>query len=178
MGQRLNIEIKKNGKCLANSYYHWSGFTSSTLELLEKIVAFADYEEYKDNEVLLAVKLLEQTGAGICEEDYNLIKEHVNKATSRNEGLISISETSMENTRHWEEARATFHIDTKVIDFGLFHEISEDDIDEDDLVGNTDTDFSHFSFDDLGKIKEEIQTMLDNKYYIFEYKNKNYAFIE
>lgn len=27
MGQRLNIEIHENGKCLANAYYHWSGYT-------------------------------------------------------------------------------------------------------------------------------------------------------
>jgi hypothetical protein len=28
MGQRLNIEIVKNGDVLANSYYHWSGFSN------------------------------------------------------------------------------------------------------------------------------------------------------
>lgn len=39
MGQRLNIEIKrrKDNKVLANSYYHWSAYTSSSLHLAEEI---------------------------------------------------------------------------------------------------------------------------------------------
>ena len=32
MGQRLNIEIWNESKRLANAYYHWSGYTSSTLD--------------------------------------------------------------------------------------------------------------------------------------------------
>ena len=34
MGQRLNIEIKKDSKVLANAYYHWSAYTSSALQML------------------------------------------------------------------------------------------------------------------------------------------------
>ena len=38
MGQRLNIEIKKDSKVLANSYYHWSAYTSSALQMLPKSI--------------------------------------------------------------------------------------------------------------------------------------------
>lgn len=38
MGQRLNIEIMKNDKVLANAYYHWSAYTSSALELCAYII--------------------------------------------------------------------------------------------------------------------------------------------
>ena len=38
MGQRLNIEIVKNGEVLANSYYHWSGFSNSSIDLAIRII--------------------------------------------------------------------------------------------------------------------------------------------
>lgn len=38
MGQRLNIEIMKNDKVLANAYYHWSAYTESALELCACII--------------------------------------------------------------------------------------------------------------------------------------------
>lgn len=38
MGQRLNIEILKNGEVLANSYYHWSGFSNSAINLTIYII--------------------------------------------------------------------------------------------------------------------------------------------
>ena len=44
MGQRLNIQIEANDtntnetKVLANCYYHWSGYTSSAMELVKEIV--------------------------------------------------------------------------------------------------------------------------------------------
>lgn len=63
MGQRLNIEIKNNEKTLANCYYHWSGYTASSLGLTKQII-----EAYKANDdikadVQGAVALLRITGA-------------------------------------------------------------------------------------------------------------------
>lgn len=36
MGQRLNLSINKNGKVLANCYYHWSGYTNSAIQKCKK----------------------------------------------------------------------------------------------------------------------------------------------
>lgn len=39
MGQRLNIEImEKEEILLANAYYHWSGYTSSSIYLTQYII--------------------------------------------------------------------------------------------------------------------------------------------
>lgn len=38
MGQRLNIEIVNGDTCLANAYYHWSGYTLSACDLTMKIL--------------------------------------------------------------------------------------------------------------------------------------------
>lgn len=35
MGQRLNLEITIGENVLANAYYHWSGYTTSSLKLVE-----------------------------------------------------------------------------------------------------------------------------------------------
>jgi len=43
MGQRLNIEIISNGKCLANAYYHWSAYSDSAIDLAIKIVRKYEY---------------------------------------------------------------------------------------------------------------------------------------
>lgn len=36
MGQRLNIEIWKDGKVLANAYYHWSAYSVCAVDLARK----------------------------------------------------------------------------------------------------------------------------------------------
>lgn len=38
MGQRLNIEIMKDNKVLANAYYHWAAYTGAALELCQCII--------------------------------------------------------------------------------------------------------------------------------------------
>ena len=41
MGQRLVIEIKEGDTVLANAYYHWSGYTETSL-ILEINLSLAD----------------------------------------------------------------------------------------------------------------------------------------
>ena len=37
MGERLNIEIIKNGETLANCYYHWAGYSNSSVEKIQDV---------------------------------------------------------------------------------------------------------------------------------------------
>ena len=48
MGQRLNIEIMKNGETIANCYYHWSAYTTSALATA--IMVISNYEELLNKE--------------------------------------------------------------------------------------------------------------------------------
>ena len=71
MGQRLVINITdKDGKSLANAYYHWSGYTNSAASTLMDMLDNYDElkEQYKDKKEL-AIRLLEETGAGLNEEE-------------------------------------------------------------------------------------------------------------
>lgn len=119
MGQRLNIEIrrKKDNKILANSYYHWSAYTYPSLELADEIMEniYGVIINDKVSDEIKAIQLLQTTGAGLLEQEYNTLNEEDKKycslATSRNLGLISFTEKGMEETRTWEESRLTITID-------------------------------------------------------------------
>lgn len=131
MGQRLNIEIVKGDpdNVLANAYYHWSAYTSSAAQLTCLIVAaLAASDIEAKNDVDMAVKLLEVTGAGVLNEAENEINAFksfgldINEYTvtsGRNEGLISVSDFGKSETRSWEERRVQINIEHQTIYFGV-----------------------------------------------------------
>ncbi len=149
MGQRLNIEIKrrKDNKVLANSYYHWSAYTSSSLHLAEEIIEniYDIIRKEKVSDEIKAIQLLQTTGAGLMENEYNKLNEEDKKycslATNRNLGLISFTDEGMEETRSWEEGRLTIDIDfddkdydfygnKNLVDFEVYFQVDEEEINE------------------------------------------------
>lgn len=149
MGQRLNIEIKRksDNKVLANSYYHWSAYTYPSLKLANEIIENIDDIIRKEqiSDEIKAVQLLQTTGAGLMQDEYNMLSEENKKycsvSTSRNLGLISLSDKGMEETRTWEEGRLTIVVDfdTKEynfrgdihrVDFEVYMPINSDEINE------------------------------------------------
>lgn len=129
MGQRLNIEIIKNGETLANAYYHWSAYTSSSLELTKLIIDAIDEVKNKDD-VVRAVRLLEKTGALLTSDEVEVMKqrtkEEFKQATSRNDGLIAISEKGIESTRNWQEEYLEIHLDKEAVNFNVFWKDKKD----------------------------------------------------
>lgn len=149
MGQRLNIEIrrKKDNKILANSYYHWSAYTYSSLKLAEEIVEniYDIIRNDKTSDEVKAIQLLQTTGAGLLEDEYNKLNEEDKKycslATNRNLGLISFTDEGMEETRKWEEGRLIIDIDfddkdydfygnKNLVDFEVYFQIDEEEVNE------------------------------------------------
>ena len=135
MGQRLNIQIEANDTdtnetvVLANCYYHWSGYTYSAMELVNKIVKSGVYNLDILDPVEKAIRLLEATGAGLAEDEltdtYNTPKYKV--STGRNSGLIAISEEGTNNVAEWEESRVTINLTTGSIDMsGMFYDESDE----------------------------------------------------
>ena len=184
MGQRLNIEIRKDNIVLANAYYQWSGYTSSALILTEEILKNIDNVNF-DNEVVRAVKLLEVTGAGLTSSDIDILGEDMKninfkKAIDRNEGLIAISEKGIENTQYREEARVEIHLDTQNIILDLFWDIDEDDFIDEDLPNFYEAaiDYEKVSFEKFNSVKNEILESIKNENYYFIYNNAKYGFIE
>lgn len=144
MGQRLNIEICKGPtydpeNCIANSYYHWSGYTGSAAALAEIIMSSPTFEKCRKNPTIEnAVKLLVETGAGFDETEMEYARKVLSpdlcvECTSRNDGIIAISEEGKEDTRNWEEFRLCIWLDTGTADLNnLLYKVGENrNFDED-----------------------------------------------
>jgi hypothetical protein len=134
MGQRLNIEIIKNGETIANCYYHWSAYTTSALSTA--IMVISNYEELlKQNlpDEVLAVKMFENcysylpllnneaTYAGLSEESYKYMTEkypgyEFKQVIDRNAGIIGVTDEDIEETRKYEEGTLYIYLDNKTID--------------------------------------------------------------
>ena len=184
MGQRLNMEIRKNDEVLANAYYHWSGYTSSSLELTSEILKNIDNVNF-DNDVVKAVKLLEITGAGLTSSELEILSENMKdinfkKSIDRNEGLIAISQEGIADTQYWEEARVEIHLDTQKIKLDLYWDIDEEDFVDEDLTNlyETTIDYKEVSFENFNNLKDEILENIKNENYYFIYNNEKYGFIE
>ena len=135
MGQRLNIQFEMDipnsgeAKVLANAYYHWSGYTILAYELVKKI---ADSNYWSDDckitdPVEKAIRMLEVTGAGLTKDEFTeeYPESKYKKATSRNDGLIAISEKGIKETQNWEEARVTINLTTGMVDMGGVYYLDE-----------------------------------------------------
>ena len=187
MGQRLNLEIHKNGEVLANAYYHWSGYTSSALHLTEKILSNISVIKHEDD-TILAIKLLELTEAKITRSELEFLKTlnpsidttQFDIATNRNDGLIAISEEGVNNTRYWEEARVEIDIGTEMIHMQLYYELDKMDMDErDDIVyQEANMDYTSVSFKDFKTLYNEIISNIERGNYYYTHNNILYGFIE
>ncbi len=191
MGQRLNIEIFNNGELLANCYYHWSGYTTSSMELAKIILA--DYDRIMALDLCIktkAILLLQLTNGGLMVNDrdnelqfalenlprQDLEKVSLNPSINRNEGLISITEDNMEETRQWEEARITIYLDTKKIDFDNVI-ISDREGWEEDYPDTNYDDLPLFPFDttwdidfkDFNELYDYFKMAYDEQSWYFKY---------
>lgn len=136
MGQRLNIEIVSNEKLLANAYYHWDAYTGMSLQRTDDILnKLNEIKESVKDDLDLAIKLLESTGAGINAEEKNYILADpklskylpINDCVDRNEGILSITKESTQNTRYWEEGRVIIDIGKRTILFRIYWELTKED---------------------------------------------------
>lgn len=185
MGERLNIEIVKNKKLLANCYYHWSGFSNSAVNLTICIINNYDYvKKYKvgkvkNKDLLLAIRLLEETGAGTNESEKDntikrlgLIDENIQlkKCDGRNEGIIETSKEGMEETRGWEEERVTIDIENKTIEFNAIDKISKEDKEEyynSEKFETINMNLKNISFEDIFDLKAFIDKASYRGQYLF-----------
>lgn len=136
MGQRLNVEIVSNGKLLANAYYHWGAYTITSLQRTDDILnKFNEIKELVKDDLDLAIKLLESTGAGINAEErcYILASPKlskylpINDCIDRNKGILAITQKSMQIIRDWEEGRVTIDIGKRTILFKVYWKMTKEE---------------------------------------------------
>lgn len=128
MGQRLNVEIWNNGEVLSNAYYHWSAYTKSAAQIVNRALDYIKSNPIRDDNYLLyAIRILEATGAGLTEREieHAKLRPVLDGATfaecnGRNAGLIGISKEEISETRHWQEFSVYIFLDEKRISFRVF----------------------------------------------------------
>ena len=159
MGQRLNVEIMKDDKCIANAYYHWSGYSTSSIKTILPIIKFLESNEFGDT-IEDAVDLLKLTGATLTKEEHDYAKKNgiissdFMGCNGRNEGLIAVSDKEIKKTRSWEEGRISIYPEQRIIDFDVKHEIEDDDEIPDNVM--------ELPFDSLSEIKfSEVKDLLN-----------------
>lgn len=139
MAERLNIEIHYDGKCLANAYYHYGGYTRAALWHVKDALKLIDKYSIDDPDrrQLVAIRLLEGTGARLTA---NEIKEAMkrypdavfapNFGPARKNGMIAITDKEIEETRYWEEHRAVIDLKKKTVTVLPFFVTDEKDLKE------------------------------------------------
>lgn len=195
MGQRLNIEIVKNGEVLANSYYHWSGYSNCAINLAIQIINNFEYikkhkvEKYiKNQDLLFAIRLLEETGAGI--ENTNrarrLLKDEtdnlkIKECEGRNEGIIGITKADIEETSYWEEGRVSIDIEKKTVDFNVIEEYTTErfkkNYGEEKIkkIKEININFKDIPFEDIFELKAFIdKANYNGEYYFHNNKDDKY----
>ncbi len=192
MGQRLNIEIKSKNKVIANCYYHWSGYSLTSLKLVEDMIDGFD-EVKEENELLYAIRLLGLTGAGLTREGFNYLYKNVSNFdfgeklksdnllfVSRDEGRIEIDEKNMEKNRECEEFRITIDIDKKTFDFGVLFEFSKKEAEEDypdESWEESDIKLFDILFSEIDNYVSRIAEMIENNDYNFKIGDNYYSLI-
>lgn len=166
MGQRLNIEIWNNGEAIANSYYHWSAYTLPAINLTK--VAIKSILNSEETPLNTAIVALQATGSGFSEQELDEIKDkeidvELFEASNRNDGILSITESGIEETRCWMEGLVEIYLDSHTISFGTFFDVDEKEYLEDgedlDKLPIVDIDFDCIPFDRVEELKSII---LDN----------------
>lgn len=124
MGQRLNLEIIKDGDLIGNIYYHWSGYTECAIAICKELLL--KYKEAKKaspkqiDEVIF-YNIIKEDGGGFGatyqEDEERYLKsldgevEIKHEDVNRNEGLIAFTEKGMDLNEYSGETSAFIEID-------------------------------------------------------------------
>ena len=171
MGQRLNIEIWDDNKCLANAYYHWSAYTSSACNLVSEILNAME-EVPVEATIYYAVKLLEATGAGLeNDKEREFAIEHCliddfKECTGRNDGLIAVTDDGIESTRAWEEYRVTIYLNQRRINFENV-DVYGSQWEWNDYVREYEIDVAQ-KMEDLPRLEYDVTNITFDQFYTFK----------
>lgn len=124
MGQGLVAEIYNGNQRLANAYYHWSGYTISSIDILEQIVDYLEQHDYMPPTEMLAIRALEATGAGLVGSSREYMQQEYPNITfqeclGRSEGMIAITEEQMNDYFMWNEGFFKIDISNKTVSFDV-----------------------------------------------------------
>lgn len=132
MGQRLVITIHAFNEDIAKIYYHWSAYTVNALNEAKSIIENIDWSNSttKNELILKLIRFLEENGGGIDggidSKEYNYVNQYFGskykfvKNPDRTNGLISISESGMNEMESYSEGDLEIDFDEQIIHNDVF----------------------------------------------------------
>lgn len=135
MGNRLNVELMNGDKVLCGCCWHERAFTDEALDVVECIVkTYDDIFNSSRVDLYIAIKIFELMGGGIIGIERQRIKDqcalfnekmggdaYIRPARSVYDGIISITEESIRETRQWEQARVKVDLAHRTFDFHVHY---------------------------------------------------------
>ena len=124
--------------------------------------------------LLVAIRILEATGAGTNDEEMCRISEDntgrfdnivFNRSFNRNDGLLSVTDEGMDDTEAWEEERVEIRLDTQTVSFFVYNYYeSKEEVAEHydgdapwvDELSFVEFDFSEIPFDQIDVLEDII----------------------
>lgn len=185
MGQRLIVTIKNNNKDLAKIYYHWSAYSVSALQEARQIVdCIYNHEDETEKELQLRlIRFCEENGGGIRgdEKEFEYIQAMFPNETfktdnySRNNGLIALSETGMDELQKWSEGDIEIIIDEDII-YNTVHWMYDDIEEYKSNCAECDDEFDeNMSIEDIEEIAYDLYEIsvedIDDVYYALRMAN-------
>lgn len=174
MSQPLVVKIHAFGEDIATIYYRWSAYTWPSLTIADELIQFVNWGDCatKDDLILKLKHHIEQNGGGVDSTDWSYFEDvypsEVIKKDNINgsDGLIAISEFGMNGQLNFACGEMTIDYDEQDICNSCYqyYECLDDYISSygDDLdmpeagFKHINIDPSHFSFDQLNDVKDEL----------------------
>ena len=174
MSQPLVVKIHAFGEDIATIHYRWGAYTWPSLTIADELIQFVNWGSCtrKDELILKLKRYIEQNGGGVDSSDWSYFEDvypsEVIKKNNVNgsDGLIAISEFGMNGQLNFTCGEMTIDYDEQEIYNSCYqyYECLDDYISDygDDLdmpeadFKHINIDPSHFSFDQLNEVKDEL----------------------
>lgn len=179
MGQRLVVNVKNRGETLANAYYHWSAYSTCSLDTVRPIIDYLMLKPLKKLSTIDAIELLRLTGADITESELLEVKGEFPglkkvREDNRNEGLIAVTGKGISENMYWSEGTIDINLDTESISYGVIFTVKEGSSDFydyfenyfengiEDLEGATELNLnlSHVPYSEVFNLKNTLEDVI------------------
>lgn len=197
MGQRLVVQLQKDGKTIGACYMHWSAYTGDaiavTKDVLAAIPTVLKSNPTDDSDFAVSLFKTAMRGSELEKEEWELLHKttmpsEICKTIDRNDGLIALSRKGIEDLLGWSEGNVVIDvsdptkpivtefdllliengIEEYALDYSEDIEKAREDIMEFPMSSVVLDEYTPEQFDVLAFV---CQTCIDNGKYAFSIKN-------
>ena len=120
MGQRLALNVKRNGEVLFVIYQHWGGYTDNEVEVICRLKAVYDKDDDFVTLLRKTTEVLPGSGLILPQDPLELesIKPYLNEgiriSQNRSAGFIALTTKEMKNIWDWDDDEQDLDLDGEI----------------------------------------------------------------